>query len=476
MNGLGVPTKNSNQKSFSCFAVLMALCAAAHVSVHLPQATFSASWVLGVAIFLIAMQLIYQPSVRVFLGLAALQVAHVVVDAPYNPDHWLLLFFVNLVILTSAIKVWRKDHAVTPERLMETLAPGTRLVFLVCYGFAAFAKFNFDFLFSEHSVALEMLGYQIGAMPSLSWIIWPPAIPWVTLGCEAAIPLLLLLPNRTRHLGILIGVFFHAALIISPAIKVFDFTIVVYTMLYLFTPAGFERNLRQWLSGIRKQAPHLWHLLSRLRGIALLTPAIALIVTSTSYPLLEIPPRLLWLRWMVAMSIICGLGGLCMIGLFSGDRQKLSLEWFPRWGLPYAVVGLAIVNGLCPYLGLKTQGSFTMFSNLQTEAGAWNHLLMPESVRVVGQYQDRLVRVLASNDPELNRKYIEPGLLAPEFELRRRIMQQPSLSLTMADGDQEVEINPASQDAILGTPIDLLSRKLLIFRPVSPDGRPFTTN
>ncbi len=470
-----MPDEKTNQKSFHFFAVLMALCAVAHVSVHLPSASFSANWLLSCAVLLCGMKLIADPTVKAFLVLALLQSAHVVVDAPYNPDHWLLIFFVNLAALGTAAKIRLKGQNCSPERLMQALVPVSRLLFLVCYGYAAFAKFNFDFLFSGASVAREMFDYQVGAMPLLSWLVWPPAVAWIALACETAVPLLLI-PRRTRYLGILVGIFFHAALVISPAVKVYDFTILVYTMLYLFTPDEFEENLREWFRKIKQQSPHLCNLLIRYRGIVLLILSIALIAVSTQAPLLEVSPRIVWLRWMIAMGVISCLGGLACIGLFSGGRRDSTINCIPSWGPSYALIALAVFNGLCPYLGLKTQGSFTMFSNLQTEAGEWNHLLMPESVRISDYYQDRLVRILASNDAALNKKYVEPGLLATEFELRRRIMAQPSISLTVERNGQEVVIDQAVQDASLGIPLDLLSRKLLIFRPVSPEGKPFTTN
>ena len=464
-----------NKKSFYGFAVLMALCSAAHVSVHLPKASLSIDWLLSVAVFVGSMGLIYRPSVRGLLGLAFLQVGHVVVDAPYNPDHWLLLFFVNLVTLGAALRLWLRGQKITPEILMETLLPGARLTFIVCYGFAAFAKYNSDFLFSEGSVARGLLEHQIGALPALSWIVWPPAAAWVAVACETAVPMLLLF-SRTRHIGILVGVVFHAALIISPAVKVYDFTIVVYTMLYLFTPESFDRNLQNWFAGVQKQAPHFTSLLCRFYHVLLVVLPVSLVVTSTQFSLLEVPPQLVWLRWMVAMSVISCLGGLVFIGIFSGADRNSTIAWLPRGGVAYAIVGLAIINGLCPYLGLKTQGSFTMFSNLRTEAGEWNHLIMPESIRVADCYQDRLVKVVASNDSALNKKYVEPGLLATEFEIRRRIMAEPTLALTVERDGQEVVLDPAVQDPSLGNPLGPISRKLLIFRPVSPDGRPFITN
>jgi hypothetical protein len=467
-------TATTPPRSFRTFAVLMALGAAAHVAVHLSRIELSLSWTLGVSVFCGAMWLIYRPTVSAFACLALLQIASVIVDAPYNPDHWLLIFFVNVLALGAMARIRHQEGAVSPQRLMEVLEPGARLVFLVCYGFAALAKYNRDFLFSPDSVARELLGHQVGVMPLLGWVVWPPAVPWLTVACETAVPLLLI-PQRTRHLGIVVGLLFHAALMISPAVAVFDFTIAVYLMLYLFTPADFDRNVRSWWNDTLQRHPVLHHRLQQYRWSFSVVPAVLLVAVSLHSSMGELSVRLAWLRWTAAMVVVCGSILSGCIGLYSRGRQSSPLCWFPRWGLAYSILGLALLNGLCPYLGLKTQGSFTMFSNLRTEAGAWNHLLIPETVRCVEGYQDRLVHIAETDDPVLKQNYVDRGLLATEFEVRRRITMQPSISLTVQQGEQLVVVDPAT-DPVLGAPLDLISRKLLIFRPVSPEGRPFVTN
>ena len=106
------------------------------------------------------------PSVDpIFLTLAIAQLGLVVIDAPYNADHWLLIAFVNMVAIGAAFRLWRNDGHVSQERLMEHLVPPAKLLFLVCYGFAALAKYNTDFLLSENSAARELLKYQIVRRP-----------------------------------------------------------------------------------------------------------------------------------------------------------------------------------------------------------------------------------------------------------------------------------------------------------------------
>ena len=144
---MNLPSQDK-EKSFHVFATLLAICSLAHLSIHLPQVSSSAEWISGALVLLAAGWCLGSPRVKPLLTLAALQCAAVVLVAPYNPDHWLLLFFINLIILVSALRLRLLEGEILPQRLMQQIAPSARLVFLICYGFAALAKYNSDFLFS----------------------------------------------------------------------------------------------------------------------------------------------------------------------------------------------------------------------------------------------------------------------------------------------------------------------------------------
>ena len=62
-----------------------------------------------------------------FFLLIGLQMTHVVVDAPFNPDHWLLLFFVNATIAISALDLWLRGQEVTGAQLYRRFAPAARI-------------------------------------------------------------------------------------------------------------------------------------------------------------------------------------------------------------------------------------------------------------------------------------------------------------------------------------------------------------
>ncbi len=129
-----------------------------------------------------------------------------------------------------------------------------------------------------------------------------------------------------------------------------------------------------------------------------------------------------------------------------------------------------VLNSVSPYVGLKTESSLTMFSNLHTEGDQWNHLLFPEAVRVF-PYQDHPVRILASNDPALE-AYGQAGVRLVPFELERHLRSHPgtivTYATTEASGDKVLTAGP-------GTGAAPLTRrfldKIVKFQPVPPSGR-----
>ncbi len=159
------------------------------------------------------------------------------------------------------------------------------------------------------------------------------------------------------------------------------------------------------------------------------------------------------------------------------------VHWWPglerdidRGAAPYrlahpvlAVVPLLLfVNGMTPYLGLKSENAFAMFSNLRTEGGETNHLFIPVATQVFG-FQRDLVEVVDSSDPGLKRLG-DDGLLIPYFELRRILAGAPESAVVYRRGTEKVSLTQASQDASLVTAPSYLQRKTMRFRMVQKAG------
>jgi hypothetical protein len=105
----------------------------------------------------------------------------------------------------------------------------------------------------------------------------------------------------------------------------------------------------------------------------------------------------------------------------------------PRWsGMPvftreqpiicYALPLLLLLFGFTSYLGLRTAGNFSMFSNLRTEGATSNHLLLGSNPLKVWGYQDDVVRITAL-DPKYgtvlhNFEQFTPGYELPALQFR----------------------------------------------------------
>jgi hypothetical protein len=84
--------------------------------------------------------------------------------------------------------------------------------------------------------------------------------------------------------------------------------------------------------------------------------------------------------------------------------------------------GLALF-GMTSYLGLRTAGNFSMFSNLRTEGQASNHLLLRNNPLKIWKYQEDVVHILAGGEKESQWLRSLRGSSLPVVEFRKRIHQ-----------------------------------------------------
>ena len=154
-----------------------------------------------------------------------------------------------------------------------------------------------------------------------------------------------------------------------------------------------------------------------------------------------------------------------------------------RFGAGHVVLAVAliliVVNAASPYLGLKTRFSFTMFSNLQTEPGRWNHVVIPEAMRIFG-LQDGLVHFDEVSDPALaaqlefytGAKRTSSGVAMgdaigmPLLAAQRLASYFPDATIRYEYEGTTYVAAPVSSDPILGADVPLLVQKLGGFRPL----------
>ena len=424
-------------------------------------------------------------------AIAIFALAHgalLVLDLPSAANHSVLALLVDglLLIGCAHLAIQRGDPSSAPRRLFAALRGPVRATVAVVYAFAIFHKLNSSFLdptvscaASQLSKMFELHGFE-GFRPP-EWL-FALNIP-LTLASEAAILVLLLWPRRA-HLGALVGLVFHTGLAWA---SFFDFATVIFAMyLFFFSWESLETRLAALPKWTR---PCFLGSFAALAAISFYfhgwvsSPTI---VEGESFSLQA--DTLICLFWMAMIWPI-------LLPLFAKAEGWRDEHRWTGVGVAWVVPLVALVNGATPYLGLKTVANYSMFSNLRTEGGRTNHLLLPSGRFSLAGYQNDLARVafLQGSRPDTwpwwvrlgggerwvrrNARWVNalPNTRVPYAELRRTLQlwrdigfTRVSLGFERAGKFQRVE--DAFQDADLMRPMPLWERKLMAFRAVDDDG------
>lgn len=411
-----------------------------------------------------------------FAVVLAIHPAVVVAEMPVVSNHWILMGATSLGLLVYLLPRLRDLRGDAPEPALGAALRSVRAQIVIVYLFATLAKINVGFFDPLVSCGAEHYRRLAGsALPTAPWAIW--AAIWGSLVIEAGLPLLLLV-RRTRLFALAGGWVFHGMLGWN---GYWDFSMVTAAYYSSFTLpsllAGWRRAVQQqpWLGRLHDRARSL-----SARPLAFPAAAALLLLLAGLAALSDAPSREIVLAWNRAGRIVwlfawAGIG-LALLVAFRAAPGRAELPSdaslaSPWWRRPALLLAPALVfaNGLSPYLGLKTEHSYTMFSNLRTEGDTWNHYLMPRSLRVFG-FQDEPLRILRSNDPYLRRLARDDFRLVP-LELRRYAAEHPEISVVYEGPEGPVAARPAADDPFLARPPQPLLAKLLLFRPVSPPER-----
>ncbi len=307
----------------------------------------------------------------------------------------------------------RKGKESIDERF-EPYLPLLRWALVLVYFFAAFHKLNWDFLNPDVTC-----GAWMGDRIQRQWLghaqPLPPAVRLaqavIGLSWEIAIVLGLLF-RRTRLLGLILAVGLHVLLAQA---MFFDFGAAAMTCLFAFVPRPLYRDL------YARRAASSWP----DPVLAYTTAAVVAGITSgVLFASGSIRPQTIDSVQGVAFA----LGAVCL--------------WRPlvRWGIASRSLGLDVdllgtlrrpavaaliapllVLGLSPYLGLRTAGNFSMFSNLRVEGERSNHLLLARNPLKVFPYVDDIVwfRRVPPKVARWSRRAPVEGEGLPAVEFRR---------------------------------------------------------
>ncbi|WP_210521360.1 HTTM domain-containing protein [Hymenobacter terricola] len=429
---------------------------------------------LAVATVLAAAVVILTPrSIGPFLALLCFSLGNTFEWMPDEPNHLLFEFILNAGILAALLWTLARHYfAPAPKAavgspagrmaLFHAWAPFARISLLVLYFYAVFHKLNWDYFNLNISCSTFLLDWYAGKAPFLVHSLMSRgAAVWGTIAVEALIPLLLGF-RKTRWAGILLGIGFHFFLSIHPHPGLYSFSALMFAVYTLFLPADFPEkalHLAQRLFG--RALPRLLLMLRTLGAIGIVG-VVGLAASGISSPVIGL---LIWLGW----GLLLGVTYLLVISTSRHTSQSSAALFRVRPALFWGVPLLVFLNGLSPYLGLKTQTSFSMFSNLRTEGDISNHLLVPASLQIT-DLEKNLIETTATNLDELKPYVASHELLTP-FEFRRIASgASHDFYATYVQGQQPQTIrvvNGISNQPRLTIPINWLVAKLVRFRPVN---------
>lgn len=361
------------------------------------------------------------------LALGVLVPVAVVLEAPMLGNHWVLAGFVSLAYLVTGGR-W------------EVFEPSARIILLVFYSFAAFAKLNAGFLDPATSCGLFyanhwLVSFGLGSIPASSPLAWVSS--WGAALIELAIPILLMI-KRTRTIGVFVAIAFHGLISLDLAQHFYDFTAVLLALFVLFLPDSYAERFESVGRSIRPSAR--WVLVAAVSVVG---------IAVTGANVTPLSPESAW--WLITGSFLWWVPYLALVAWAAvGSLEPARLGW--RVGpVTAAVVALVVVNGLTPYLEVKTAYGWNMYSNLVTVDGTSNHLLVRSTLPIREGHRN-LVTVVSSDDPGLQ-IYADEGYLLPWPSFRLYAVDHADTGVVIERFGITFEVSRIGDDPDLSAPV-----------------------
>lgn len=445
------------------FSVLWALAGIWHV---LGNSALGSWWTQGLVVGAAGVVLLV-PGAPLALGALALaELALVWDEAPTIGNHWVLAGFVNLAIVGGVVLGVLRGRAGNRDDLAQRVLPAARLCLLGFYAFAGFAKLNsafFDrevscatFYFRESTDSLGLQGLQLGGA---AWVEHLVIVGTVVI--ELGIPVLLVV-RRTRSVGVLVALVFHGVLALDRSHQFFDFSSLLAALFVAFLPAVFGGWVEERVGSLRARlALRDERLPGRIHLLLVAAPVAAGLLVVASSLTADQAVEVGWWPWQ-AMSLVLIAGVARFLRQSVGGAQPVRLR--PHRAVFAVVPLLVVLNGLTPYLEVKTGYGWNMYSNLRTVDGETNHLIVPATFPLADEQAD-VVEIVRTDDRGLAR-YAATDYGLTWRQLRSYLSAHPEVAITYRRSGELVELERAADDPELVRPVPAWREKLQLFRAV----------
>lgn len=368
----------------------------------------------------------------IYYGLSLLSgaIAALSVFLPLKPEYQRRLLlgqmvFHSLVILTSLPDLTNHEvmllviyvsffvHVFKKSTAPLAAVPLVVILFWM-YFWSTFHKFNSDFFFASYSCSQTMF-YKLGG-----WTLSNGEITAFSMGVIAVEGLLAatLLFRHRRGAFLVLAFLFHSLLLF---LDVAPFTANLYALLILLLPAAVQSR---WLETTAS------------RDLKIYVICVIVGLCGFEWGLYSLP---LWQAiFLREFPFLLG----ALPAFFSIRRiYRASIPIFPPvpWGRSVALHLFLFLWGFQTYLGLRTNGTFNMYSNLMTETKG-NHFLVPPSWSRWFPYQSDLVMMEFSTFPKhwklqrLHRVWVPRVTLDNLSQSLRRVDGPIAGRVTTSDG------------------------------------------
>lgn len=317
---------------------------------------------------------------------------------PFVANHMVFEFLLNVTLSVAVIYYWIRTKSKEPltndgpVAIWQRYAPVARISLVIMYFYVVLHKLNYDFFDPAVSCGGELFEgmvtnfylFKIGFIRELyeqhSLFLRGFSV-YFTIFSEAIIPILLV-TRRFRNAGILYGIMFHIILPFHGHIGIYSFSGLMYTLYVFFWD---DATFKRFYEFYEKHALKI-----RIYFLATFICVVAAHLSGKWF-LFNGSSTLFWFVYSLFYAVIFFLATKrTLFSVPEGHQHyKTSVLW--------VAVLVVFLNGLTPYLGLKTEMSYGMFSNLRTEDNRTNHFFIPTSIQLF-DFQRELVTVLETDN------------------------------------------------------------------------------
>lgn len=416
----------------------------------------------------VALLLIWRPRwTPLLVLLAGVMATRYAIAMPVAGNNKMIAAFMNVgILLICAHAVLRHGNsAQMRENIYENMRVVARALLAIMYFYGIFHKINTDFLDPRVSCAVALYMPLADGFGLQNSLLGKYFAIWSTFIVEA-IAIVSLYWKRWFAVGLLLALMFHFVIPISVYSWYMDFSSLVLALYILSVPREVSEQFYNSCARLFRQLRERFGTLGQalpfgvVIGVAVTLVAILSVFSRQAHVAPSHAYQSVWVLMWVAY------GGATMLLL--ADAAINHLPWRgtvgprrPLW--LYAVPATLLIVCTAPYLGLRTEASIAMFSNLHTEAGVSNHLLIAEPLAVFS-YQSDVAMIKASSDPDLQHfADRDQGLVM--FALKERLRKKPEHWVTYELNGVRYE-QATAQSLGAFTHASFWERKLLIFKPV----------